>query len=385
MPAILCCPTATRSPPGHQIDLVVGENVFKIRVTAEDNLATETYVVSVTRTEADTSLSPSASDPSSAFASSAVYRVTFTGAWTSSATPDGLPSGAHFSPLIGGVHNANVTFVEGGGTASAGVESMAELGGTAGLEAEVTAAMADALSVLRGSGNISPTRTQSLTTTLTSEHPRVTLLTMVAPSPDWFVGVSGLLLLNSEGRWLRSHEVELYPWDAGTEDGGEFSLTNDATVPPGVITSIRGTGKFSTEPIATPELHARIGQHHPQRRREHGGWRGHRGAGRRHRQQRRSPIPWAEPTRPHSRSSPRRANSRPRPRSTTRPGPATRSQSPAPTRMARSPPPWRSGSATSSNSQRSQVRRWSRSPRTARAGWRRSAIRRTRIGTASSG
>ncbi len=235
---------------GHQIDLVVGENVFKVRVTAEDNLATRTYVVTVTRTEEDRSLSPTTSDPPSAFASSAVYQVTFTGAWTSSATPDGLPSGAHFSPLIGAVHNANVTFVEGDRTASAGVESMAELGGTAGLEAEVTAAV-DALSVLRGSGNISTTRTQSLAAMLTSEHPRVTLLTMVAPSPDWFVGVSGLLLLNSGGRWLRSHEVELYPWDAGTEDGGEFSLSNDATVPPGVITSIRGTGKFSTEPIAT--------------------------------------------------------------------------------------------------------------------------------------
>ena len=203
---------------GHQVDLVVGENVFKIRVTAEDNLTSETYVVSLTRTEADTSLSPSASDPLSAFASSAVYRVTFTGAWTSSVTPDGLPSGAHFSPLIGGVHNANVTFVEGGGTASAGVESMAELGGTASLEAEVTAS-ADALSVLGGSGNISTTGTQSLTTTLTSEHPRVTLLTMVAPSPDWFVGVSGLLLLNADAHWPRSHEVALYPWDAGARRG----------------------------------------------------------------------------------------------------------------------------------------------------------------------
>ena len=91
------CPTATRVTAGHQVDLVVGENVFKIRVTAEDNLTSETYVVSVTRTEADTSLSPSASDPSSAFASSAVYRVTFTAAWTSAATPDGLPNGAHFS------------------------------------------------------------------------------------------------------------------------------------------------------------------------------------------------------------------------------------------------------------------------------------------------
>ena len=45
--------------------------------------------------------------------------------------------------------------------------------------------------------------------------------------------------------------MNLYPWDAGTEDGGEFSLSNPATSPRGVITSIRGTGKFTTERIAT--------------------------------------------------------------------------------------------------------------------------------------
>ena len=128
---------------------------------------------------------------------------------------------------------------------------MAEVGGTAGLEAEVVAAMADALAVLNGSGNISPTASQSLTATLSTEYPRLTLLTMVAPSPDWFVGVSGLPLLNSDGHWLRAHEVHLYPWDAGTEDGSEFSLTNVATSPQGVITSIRGTGKFSTGRIAS--------------------------------------------------------------------------------------------------------------------------------------
>ena len=89
----------------------------------------------------------------------------------------------------------------------------------------MTAAIPDALAALIGSGNISPTGTQNLTAALSSEHPRVTLLTMVAPSPDWFVGVSGLLLLNSEGRWLRSHDVDLYPWDAGTEDGDEFTLS----------------------------------------------------------------------------------------------------------------------------------------------------------------
>ena len=74
---------------------------------------------------------------------------------------------------------------------------------------------------------------------------------MIAPSPDWFVGVSGLSLLDASGNWLPSHEVKLYPWDAGTENGDEFSLSNPATSPQGVITSIGGAGKFSTESIAT--------------------------------------------------------------------------------------------------------------------------------------
>ena len=72
-----------------------------------------------------------------------------------------------------------------------------------------------------------------------------------APSPDWFVGVSGLTLLDAQGDWVESLQVDLYPWDAGTENGGGFSLSNPATSPQGVITSIRGTGKFSTERIAT--------------------------------------------------------------------------------------------------------------------------------------
>ena len=244
-------PDANTVTDEQDVDLVVGETVVKVKVTAEDTSTVLTYTLTVRRTAEDTSLSPPASDPAAAFPSTAVYTVTFTGDWTTSVTPDGVPSGAHFSPLVGGVHNAGISVVESGGTASAGVESMAEVGGTAGLEAEVVAAMADALAVLNGSGNISPTASQSLTATLSTEYPRLTLLTMVAPSPDWFVGVSGLPLLNSDGHWLRAHEVHLYPWDAGTEDGSEFSLDNLATTPQGTIESIRGTGKFSTEPIAS--------------------------------------------------------------------------------------------------------------------------------------
>ena len=198
------------------------------------------------------SLDPPESDPRVDVYSEAIYNVTFRGLWTTAVTPGGLPGGAHFTRLVGGMHNAGVTFLRDGGRATAGVEFMAELGGTSTLASEVRAAEPDALDVLLGSGNIRPTGSSTIDeVTLTTDHSRVTLLTMIAPSPDWFVGVSGLSLLDEQGEWIASLTVNLYPWDAGTEDGTEFSLSNPATTPQGVITSIRGRGKFSNEPIAT--------------------------------------------------------------------------------------------------------------------------------------
>ena len=61
---------------------------------------------------------------------SASYTVTFQGEWTTASTPDGVVSGAHFTTLIGAVHNSQVTFWSSGGTASPGIENVAEIGGT---------------------------------------------------------------------------------------------------------------------------------------------------------------------------------------------------------------------------------------------------------------
>ncbi|MCY3778139.1 MAG: PQQ-dependent sugar dehydrogenase, partial [Candidatus Aminicenantes bacterium] len=197
-------------------------------------------------------LDPPESDPPVEVYSEATYSLTFRGLCTTAVTPGGLPGGAHFTRLVGGVHNAGVTFLRDGGRATAGVEFMAELGGTSTLASEVRAAEPNALDVLLGRGNIGPTGSTTIDdVTLTTDHSRVTLLTMIAPSPDWFVGVSGLSLLDEQGEWMASLTVNLYPWDAGTEDGTQFSLSNPATTPQGVITSIRGRGKFTNEPIAT--------------------------------------------------------------------------------------------------------------------------------------
>ena len=199
----------------------------------------------------DMSLSPQAGEAAAAGAS-ATYTVTFTGAWTAEATPGGVPDGAHFSPLIGGVHNADVAFLEAGGQATPGIESMAERGRTATLTEEIQAAGANALSVLRKDSGPGATASDTFeAVTVTADHPRITLLSMIAPSPDWFVGVFGLSLLDAEGNWADALTVNLYPWDAGTEGGDDFSFDNAATVPPGTIVSLRGTGRFSDAPIAT--------------------------------------------------------------------------------------------------------------------------------------
>ena len=204
-------------------------------------------------TAPDMSLSPQASDPALTSAHDSVtYGVTFTGTWTTDVTPAGMPDGAHFSPLIGGVHNAAVAFLEAGGTATPGVESMAERGRTATLAKEIEAAGANTLGVLRKEDGSGATGSSTFdAATVTADHPRVTLLSMIAPSPDWFVGVSGLSLLDASGAWVETLTLELFPWDAGTEEGDELSFDNAATSPQGTITSLRGVAPFSAAPIAT--------------------------------------------------------------------------------------------------------------------------------------
>ena len=182
---------------------------------------------------------------------SAEYTVTFQGAWTTQSTPGGVVGGAHFTTLIGAVHNPQVTFWSPGGTATPGIEAVAELGSTGTFRSEIRAEGSKVASVVQQSVGFGGTGRATFDIRVTDDHPLLTLVSMIGPSPDWFVGVSGLSLLDAGGRWRSQHSVNLYPYDAGTEEGEEFSLSNPATSPQGTITRIRGTGKFSNAPMAT--------------------------------------------------------------------------------------------------------------------------------------
>ena len=126
------------------------------------------------------------------------YRVEFTSTWSAQTLPPQFPSNAHFSGLVGGSHNAQVTFWEEGELASDGIESMAERGEKGTLLDEVNAAISagTALETVSGGGIGQSPGFASTTFTLDQAHPLATVVSMIAPSPDWFVGVNSLNLFS---------------------------------------------------------------------------------------------------------------------------------------------------------------------------------------------
>jgi hypothetical protein len=174
------------------------------------------------------------------------YRVRVQGIWTAQSHPTSYPSGAHFSPPVGSIHSGDAVFWEVGGQATPGMESMAEVGATSTLANEILAEAAlgnAAPEVLLGSG-FSATGTVDVTFTTTQAFPRLTLVTMIAPSPDWFAGVSGFALF-ADGHWRDDLVLALGGYDSGTDSGTSYQSSNDNTNPQEPITEI------VTPPLAT--------------------------------------------------------------------------------------------------------------------------------------
>lgn len=181
-----------------------------------------------------------------AAATVAVYEVTFDAVWSQDTHPVDFPGGAHFSGLTGGTHDETLVFWEPGGLASPGMEAMAEQGIGSILRSEVEAA--GGTPVFGSNIPFSPdTRTFRLT--FDEEQPFLTLVSMVAPSPDWFVGVGGLPLWDDG--WLHEVVVDLVPWDAGTDSGPTFITPDVDTVPAEPITEITGFPFTGTGPLGT--------------------------------------------------------------------------------------------------------------------------------------
>jgi hypothetical protein len=163
----------------------------------------------------------------------ACYNITFTGHWTATAQGGALPAGAHFTVLAGSVHRVDTSVWRLGQVASPGVEQIAETGQLARFLEEHADARArgDAASLVCGD-RIGPTGTVHTSVVVPKSRPHISVISMVAPSSDWFVGVDSLSLLDDGGAFKDSIQVWLRLNDAGTErDDRAFSLANAAMQP----------------------------------------------------------------------------------------------------------------------------------------------------------
>ncbi len=191
-----------------------------------------------TPTDPATPPNPGAETDPAAPPAEARYRVTFTSTWSARTHPRNFPRNPHFSGLVGATHG-DLRIWQSGEAASGGMELMAETGGKSTLLSEIDRLIADgsAHSRLSGGGLSTSPGTVRLEFTAVSSHPFVTLVSMLAPSPDWFVGVSALALLE-DGAWKARVEVPLILYDAGTDDGARFTAANADSNPAQPITAL---------------------------------------------------------------------------------------------------------------------------------------------------
>jgi hypothetical protein len=167
--------------------------------------------------------------------------LTFDATWSVATHPTDFPPNPHFSGLIGAAHRPDARLWQVGELASPGIKNMAETGGKSPLNSEIDALIAagDACVQISGGGIGTSPGAVDVIFKVSEDCPVVSVVTMIAPSPDWFVGVSALSLLE-DGAWVDEKVIELFPYDAGTDSGASYTSPNLPTGSPEGIFMIEG-------------------------------------------------------------------------------------------------------------------------------------------------
>lgn len=183
------------------------------------------------------------------------YAVTFMIDWNATDYPVDYPGNAHFSRLIGWSHASTSSFFQLGTLASNGIKDMAELGKTTPLDEEINERITDreGLALVIGD-QLSGTGVGTITVEIEVDEtrPSVTLATMLAPSPDWFLAVVNVNLMEN-GQFKESTTVNGLVYDAGTDNGSTYASANNPTSPAEPIALLENSplgNANTTQPIA---------------------------------------------------------------------------------------------------------------------------------------
>ncbi|CAL1542034.1 unnamed protein product [Lymnaea stagnalis] len=179
------------------------------------------------------------------------YRLTLHALWSKTVFPKMFPTyrpHAQWSTLVGRSHGPEFEMWVEGRNASTGVRLFAEQGDMNQLDSASTQGYKQVLDSFSAPPIPQSVGQTSAIIFLDGRHSRISFMMKIIPSPDWFIGVSGLDLC-ANGRWKDHVEVDLHPMDSGTDRGLTFTSPNWATEPYEPISSI--TSSFPNHPASS--------------------------------------------------------------------------------------------------------------------------------------
>ena len=173
------------------------------------------------------------------------YKCTFHNEWSSLRHPRLYPgdSAAYWSAPIIASHNKGYRMWSEGELATTAIEGVAEKGDNGLLRSELDRAhLLYVNDHVEGSDQYNIQKVQSQTLPViqvTNFHPLLSSISMIACSPDWFSGFYNLdMRSHTTNTWYKTVQIQVYPFDAGTENGDDYKCVNSATVPQEPITQL---------------------------------------------------------------------------------------------------------------------------------------------------
>lgn len=181
----------------------------------------------------------------------ATYRITFTTNWTDSTHPTDYPNNASFGRVFIAAHSPSKNIFIMNTVASDGLKLYAEDGDLSGLVSEHSGGEDDtAMTIITGSSSVGTSTTVTFDINVTPTTTRISFVSKISPSPDWFVGVPSFDLVNGN-ELIESASVRLYPLDAGSDSGTTYESPDSPE--PGPISQIVGT-PFSSGSIQSTQV-----------------------------------------------------------------------------------------------------------------------------------
>ena len=173
-----------------------------------------------------------------------------------SITLTNLTGGMHFTPQLLVAHTADVDVFEVGSQASSGLATLAEGGDTSVLGADLDTTPANSTHATV-EGLLAPATTTAVQTFNTEGHAYLSVVAMLLPTNDAFVGLDSWAIPSSPG----TYHVTLNAYDAGSEANDEIINGAGALgvvgIPaaPGGNAGTGGTGVTATEANSTVHIH----------------------------------------------------------------------------------------------------------------------------------